>query len=235
MSRRTAPPARLALLEWIGGLGAATAEAVAGREGTSVSSARARLVAAQRDGLLASRRPLAAQPTLYTLTPRGMRAAGHAGLVPCRVSNASALHLIVCAGVAASLERCYPDHRVVGERELRRWEREAGAPLASARLRSGPDGEQVLHRPDLVLWPIDAHAALPVAVEVELAVKAPRRLLAICRAWARCREVAGALYLAAPEAERALVRAIGQADARQEVLVVPLDALPGGASRAGAC
>jgi len=65
-------------------------------------------------------------------------------------------------------------------------------------------------------------------VEVELAVKAPRRLAAICRAWARCREVAGVLSLAAPAAERALLRAIADADASPRVLVVPLDALDPG-------
>src|SRR5207237_5477139 len=118
------------------------------------------------------------------------------GLQPCRVSPANALHLIACAAVAAGLERCYPDHSVMGERELRRQERARGAPLASARVGSGPAGEQPLHRPDLVLWPAAAGGGLPVAVEVELAVKAPRRLAAICRGWARCREVAGVLYLA---------------------------------------
>jgi hypothetical protein len=66
-----------------------------------------------------------------------------------------------------------------------------------------------------------------VAVEVELAVKAPRRLAAICRAWARCREVAGVLYLAAPGAERALARAIADSDAAARVLALPLDALVG--------
>ena len=65
-----------------------------------------------------------------------------------------------------------------------------------------------------------------MAVEVELSVKAPRRLDAICRAWARCREVGGVLYLAAPEAERALLRAVEQADAAARIVVVPLAALP---------
>ena len=145
------------------------------------------------------------------------------------MSNANAQHLIACAGVAAGLERCYPDHHVLGERDLRRRERERGAALASARMGSAPGGEQLLHRPDLVLWPREGDAGLPVAVEVELAVKAPRRLASICRAWARCRDIAGVLYLAAPEAERALVRAIEQTDAAARILVVPLAALPGGA------
>ena len=216
---------RVPMLQWVGGIGAATAEALAHRERTAVGSARARLAAAAREGLLSRQRPLVAQPALYTLTPAGIRASG-LGLQRCRVSAANARHLIVCAGVAAGLERCYPGHRVIGERDLRRHERERGAPLASARL-GGPHGDWPLHRPDLVLMPPAAEPGLPVAVEVELAVKAPRRLAAICRAWARCRAVAGVLYLAAPAAERALARAIEEVDADSRVVVVPLDALAG--------
>ena len=66
---------------------------------------------------------------------------------------------------------------------------------------------------------------LPVAVEVELTIKAPERLAAICRAWARARCVAGVLYLAPPEVERAVQRAIDRAQAHERVVVVPLDAL----------
>ncbi len=82
------------------------------------------------------------------------------------------------------------------------------------------------HRPDLVLWPLSPDGGLPVAVEVELTIKAPERLAAICRAWARTRCVAGVLYLAPPEVERAVIRAIDRAQAHERVLVVPLDALP---------
>jgi hypothetical protein len=216
------------MLEWINGIGAVTAEALAERESASMASARARLSAAKRAGLLGVRRPLAGQPALYTLTRAGARALGGDGLAPCHVSSSNAQHLIVCAHVAAALEHAYPDHLVIGERELRRRERDAGAPLASARLRGrqSPADGPGLHRPDLVLWPTAHGHELPVAVEVELAVKAPERLASICRAWARCREVAGVLYLAAPAAERALGKAIASADASVHVVVVPLDALP---------
>jgi hypothetical protein len=89
-----------------------------------------------------------------------------------------------------------------------------------------PDGGPLLHRPDLVLWPTGTAEELPVAVEVELTVKAPRRLAEICRAWARCRRVAGALYLAAPGVEHALERAIERSRGGERVIVVPLDSLP---------
>lgn len=220
-------PERAAILQWTARIGAVTAEALAHRHGISVASARARLRAVERARLVVRRRPLAGQPALYTVTRAGLRASGLQGLDPCRVSASNALHAIACAGAAAALERCYPDHRVLGERELRAEERQIGAPLASARMDPGICSGHPLHRPDLVLWPRGADAGLPVPVEVELTVKAPQRLANICRAWARCRSVAGVLYLAAPEVEPALRRAIEKADASERVVVVPLDALPG--------
>ena len=134
------------------------------------------------------------------------------------------------------MERRYPGHLVLGERELRRDERERGIPLASARLGIAPNGGPLLHRPDLVLWPEGPEnddrreggrkGGFPIAVEVELTVKAPQRLADICRAWARCRCVAGVLYLAPAEVERALHRATDQVQAGERIAVVSLDALP---------
>jgi hypothetical protein len=211
-------------------MGAVTAEAVALRQRTTVAAARSRLVAAAGDGLLSGRRPLVGQPTLYAITRAGVDAAGLRGLGPCRVSASNALHLIVCARAAVALELSYPDHRLLGERELRRLEAENGAPVASARLPRGPAGTPALHRPDLVLLPANGDRR-PVAVEVELTVKAPRRLAGICSAWARSRDVAGVLYLAPPDVRRALARAIAKAHAGERIVVAPLDALvaPGAA------
>jgi hypothetical protein len=219
-------PERTAILQWVARIGAVTDQALAAHAGTTVASARARLLAAGRAGLLARHRPLTGQPSLYTVTRSGMRAAGLGGLDPCRVSSSNALHLIESARIAAALESCYADYRVLGERELRRDERECGRPLASARLREGLGGGPPLHRPDLVLWPRHSNGELPVAVEVELTIKAPRRLLEICRAWARCRCVVGVLYLAPHEVQRALARAIERAQAEERIAVVPLDTLP---------
>ncbi|HTD08983.1 MAG TPA: hypothetical protein VK680_08845, partial [Solirubrobacteraceae bacterium] len=47
----------------------------------------------------------------------------------------------------------------------------------------------------------------------------------ICRAWARSRCVAGVLYLASPDVERPLARAIAQAQAAERIAAVPLAAL----------
>ena len=213
-------PEQTDLMHWTASLGAITAEALALRMGITLASARGRLSAAVRRGLLAKRRLLVDAPALYTITRAGLRACGAYGIDPCRLSAGGAHHAIVCAEVAAALERCYPDHRLAGERELRRDERDLGRPLASARLAANRP-----HYPDLVLWP-DAPGSLPVAVEVELTIKAPRRLAAICRAWARCSTVSGVLYLAPGHVERALERAIEKVHAQDRVVVLPLRVLP---------
>ncbi len=235
MVRQGPTPARQRgfLLSWTASIGAVTAEALADLQRGTLASARSRLTAAVRAGRLRRHRPLAGHPSLYTITRAGLRSGGLRGLEPCRVSAANAMHLITCARVAALLAGAYPDHRVAGERELRRDERDFGASLASARLGTQSPGRSPLHRPDLVLWPgalgASGHACgdsrtrhRPVAVEVELTVKAHDRLTEICRAWARCRDVAGVIYVAAPETERALARAIAEADAEERVVVVPL-------------
>lgn len=234
--RRTPAPAlteqRLSMIRWTAGLGAVTATALSHRERISLPAARGRLQAAVAAGLLSSERPLHRAPALYAITPAGRRAAG-TRLERCRITPGNASHLIACAEAAAGLERCYPQHAVGGERELRCRERDHGARLASAMLGRGPHGAPLLHRPDLVLWPReDLPGELPLAVEVELTVKAPRRLEAICRAWARCDLVAGVLYLAAPQVERPLQRAIERTRAGSRVLAVPLSCVPGPAGDA---
>jgi|SRR6185437_3412109 len=226
MRQSVRPPTReqIDILCWAASLGAVTAEALALRLDITLASARARLSAARRHGLIAKERPLIDTPALFTVTRAGLRACGAHGIDPCRVSAGGAEHLSVCAMAAAALERCYPDHRLIGERELRRDERDLGHPLASAVLDfAGADASRK-HHPDLVLLPNDA-GCLPVAVEVELTVKAPRRLAHICRAWARCSSVAGVLYLAPGRVERALERAIDQARASEQIVVVPLEGL----------
>jgi len=212
------------ILRWTAGLGAVTVDAVARHAGWTSASARARLAAAERAGLIKRHRLLADAPALYTATRAGLRASGERGLEPCRVSVGGAPHAIACASAATVLERVYPDHSIMGERELRLREREAGRALASADLGRGA-GNAVLHRPDLVLWPRHPLAGLPVAVEVELTVKAPQRLVEICRAWARCRCTAGTIYLAAEHVQRPLARAIETARGEACIAVLGLDAL----------
>jgi hypothetical protein len=221
-------PQQVEIVRWTASLGAVTAEALARRLDVSLASARARLLAAQRRELLSRECPLSGQPTLFAATRTGLRLCEVRGIQACKVKASSAHHLIMCAAVAAALERCYPGHRVTGERELRRDERELGRPLASARLGGAHTTDSGSHRPDLVLWPNARYGGLlPVAVEVELTIKGSRRLTDICRAWARCRLVAGVLYLASEEVERPLSRAIAEARASEQVVALPLGSLSG--------
>lgn len=229
MSGRTAvvPPApslaRADLIQWVAGLGAVTAEALARREGISVSSARGRLVAAVRAGQLTRHRLLTDDPALYVLTRGGIRVLGLVGFEPARVSAANAKHMVACAYAAAVLEDLYPALEVIGEPGLRRAERLAGDQLASVSLGKRGGIAARTHRPDLVLVPRLSHQGQPVAVEVELTVKAPRRLEAICRAWARARHLEGVLYLVAPDVREALKRAIDKARASEQIAIVPLE------------
>jgi hypothetical protein len=130
--------------------------------------------------------------------------------------------MIVCAWVAAALEHHYPHAMVIGEPALRLRERSSGAPFASAVLAWDGARGKLLHRPDLVLVP-RGEERLPVAIEVELTVKAPRRLTEICRAWARSRHVEGVVYMAPPTVRRAVERAVAAAQAEASVVVTPLD------------
>jgi len=223
------PEATAEMIGWVAGLGAATAEAYASARGLEVASARARLSLAERRGLLAAWRPLRGQPALYTATRAGLRAAGVPGLEPARVSPGGARHAILCSLVAAALIRRYPDDRVIGEAELRREERRAGVTLASVRAQRPPAPG---HRPDLALLPNGGGRA--IAVEVELTVKSPRRLAAICLAWARSRHVGGVLYLAAEEVRPALGRAIEEARAGGRISVSALETLETAGQRTGA-
>ncbi|HEX5308615.1 MAG TPA: hypothetical protein VFW38_05990 [Solirubrobacteraceae bacterium] len=218
---------RRELLRWTASLGAITADALALRRGISQASARGRLAAACRRGQLTRSQPLNGRPALFTLTVKGAHSIGLIGLRRCQVADATAGHSIECAWVAAALERCYPDRRVLGERELRLIERDRGRALASARLFGACAESDRVHRPDLVLVSAD-RTMRPVAVEVELSVKAPRRLREICRAWRRCREVAGVIYLVNSLTRAPVSRAVRDAGAQERIAVLTLDLLRGG-------
>jgi hypothetical protein len=215
----------LKLVQWTARIGAVTAEALAHLEGATLASARGRLGTATRRGLLERQRLVTDRPSLYTVTRSGLRAARLAGADPIRLSTANFAHTLVCANVAAALQRTYPDHTVVGEHELRREERQLGRPVASAQLTRIGASSPVLHRPDLVMWAGFSPSDAPVAIEVELTVKSPQRLVRICRAWARSRAVAGVVYLAAPAVERALGRAVEVAQAGERIAILPLGAV----------
>jgi hypothetical protein len=211
------------IVDWIGRLGAAGASDVAAHLGLELAEARARLGACTRAGQLRAARLLHGEPALYVATRAGLRSVGLESLAPCRVSTTGFAHLSACGRLAVALERAHPDARLASERELRLAERRAGRPIASAEVGLGRDGEPALHRPDLVLF--GPHG--PVAIEVELTIKSPRRLRQIVRGWGRCRLVQGVVYHATPGAARAVRRAVDALCASDRVTVVELEPVGG--------
>jgi len=219
--------AREELIRWADETGPLSARALAILQDVTFASARARLAAAERSGLMRSARPLAGAGRLYVPTREGLRGCGLGGGGQPVPGPAIANHAQACAVVAARLQRSYPLGRVLGETGLRRLERAYGRPVASAALTHGALGRAAVHRPDLVLWTDACPAGLPVAIEVELTVKGAVRLRAICRAWARTEGVAGVLYLVSAQTAGPVGRALQHASARGRVSLLAIDALEG--------
>jgi hypothetical protein len=207
-----------AILDWLARIGPGTQDELAAASGLSGRATRTRLAATDTARLTRSCRLLHASPELHVITRRGLRVAGRPELEPTAISAAGFAHLVAVARVAGALEAA--GHRVGGERELRAFERAEGRALASAEVGMALNGGIALHRPDLVLWGAEA---LPIAIEVELTVKAPERLAAIVRGWARSRITSGVLYYATPSAARALARAVRSEFADGRVVALGLD------------
>ena len=154
------------------------------------------------DGLVRASRILHGEPALYVLTRRGLRAAGRARARPGRRSG-------------RPMRRTSPRWRASPSRWRGRGTVDGRARAAGVRARSGAaagerGGRIAARRVGCAAPPRPRLLGdgLPVAIEVELTVKAPERLRAIVRGWARSRVVAGVVYYAAPAAMRAVERAI---------------------------
>lgn len=65
------------------------------------------------------------------------------------------------------------------------------------------------------------------AIEVELSIKAPRRLQTICRGYARARHVSHVYYPAPAPARRAVTRAVAEVRAENRIAVLALDDIAG--------
>jgi hypothetical protein len=208
------------VVSWIAGLGAAGAEHVMTRFGMGRSWAYARLSSLVAGGLLEQRTLLYRQPGLYIATREGLRWCGLERLGVFRVGPGGFRHAREVARVAAFLQSRRPDWRMFSDRELRVLEAEDGRLVGSAKLGELPGGRAALHHPDLVLVSPSGWVA---AVEVELSIKAPRRLAAICRAWARARHIDAVVYLAEGATARAVERAVREVRAEDRIRIVALD------------
>ena len=208
------------IVEWIGRVGAAGAEHVMGRCGMGRSWAYARLSRLVKDGLLEQSRLLYGQPGLYLASADGLRWQGLRRLGVYRVSPGGFQHAQEVAAAAVGLHLELPGWEQLSEREIRVRESDQDELIASAKLGELPGGRPALHRPDLALVSPEGKV---IAVEVELSVKAPRRLAGICKGWARARHISGVYYLAPPAVARAVKRAIAETRAEDHVVVLPID------------
>ena len=158
-----------AILSWLAAIGAGSAGELAATCGLSLRATRGRLRAMEEAGLSRSHRVLHGEPALHTLTRAGLRG----GTPGARSGRGERVDFRPSAHGGA---------RRRGARRARTprwwrartwaWERAEGRPVASAEVGLARDGRVALHRPDLVCWGGDA----PIAIEVELTVKAPARL-----------------------------------------------------------
>jgi hypothetical protein len=169
------------LIAWITRYGAVTPEALAEREQVSEALANERLDEAVQRGLLKRESVLTGYSALYTVTSDGRNLARRyadvgeyaypKGLRTPVVSIKEVRHTIACAGVRAALEYRYPDHRVTGELELCRDERQQKRRLATVEVRG--TGRRRSHCPDLVIWPPVTPDTPPVSPDTPDARCAP--------------------------------------------------------------
>jgi hypothetical protein len=208
------------IVSWIGRVGGAGAEHVMARFGMGRSWAYRRLSRLVRDRLLEHVMLLHRVPGLYVASREGLRWRGLERLGFFRVSPGGFAHASEVARVAAIVEPGLPCWRVLSDRELRVIEADDGRETGSVKVGELPGGGALLHRPDLALVSPTGKA---IAVEVELSVKARRRLQAICRGYARARHLDRVYYLATPAAGRAVERAVADVRAQDRITVLALD------------
>jgi hypothetical protein len=213
-----------AIVDWLGRIGAASAEHVMVRFGMGRSWAYARLSRLVRDGLLEQKQLLYRRPGLYVATAEGLRWTCNERLGACRFGPGGFQHAWELAAAAVALHGALPDYKQLSDREIRVGESERPELIASASLGELPGGRPALHRPDLALISLDDRV---LAIEVELSIKAPRRLQAICRAYARARHVDHVFYLATSPTQRAVSRAVAEVRAADRITVLALDDIAG--------
>jgi hypothetical protein len=185
------------VLEFVARFGVVPRRAVAIWAGTARAVTAARERRLREAGLIEVRPGFGDSGRIVICKRAGLRAACREELPAPTPSPASLVHSAASAHVAAQLER--QGHRVLSEREIAATERAEGKRIYSAQYR------ERFHRPDLVL--LDDP---PVAIEVELTAKSPRRLQGILRAWrgTLARNQFGLIrYLCAPRAFGAVERA----------------------------
>lgn len=186
-----------ALVGFAGLLGAVSVEQVMVAFGVGRTAAYRRVAACIDQGLLERLALLREEPSLLRATRAGLRYAG-LDMRVAAISPGTVDHWLRSTSTALLLGDLLGFDRLLTERELRHREQADARPLYSAKVGELPSGAPRLHRPDLAITGFER----PVAVEVELTPKAPRRLEALLRAWRRAGWVEGVLYLCEPGVTR---------------------------------
>jgi hypothetical protein len=153
---------------------------------------------------------------LLRATREGQRYVGLGALPLALVRPGGAVHGLCCAELALRLEGedMKEDALLLTERELSFAERVEGRPIAGARIDA--HGREGMHRPDLAI----VSSREVIAVEVELSIKAPRRLASIMRAWRRAENVDRVEYrCGSAGVRRAVERAVAATYAEQKVRI----------------
>ena len=203
------------LVRFIGRHGIVSIEHVMAALSVGRTAAYRRVAACIERGLLERLDLLRDEPSLLRATRAGLRYAG-LGLRVAIVSPGAVEHWLRCASVAQLLGNHFGHDRVLSERELIFVEQLAQRPFASAVMGRLPNGKPRLHRPDLVVLDDER----PIAVEVELTPKAPRRLAAIVCAWREAHWVSEVHYLCAPgPTRRAVERTVARAGAGGRIAI----------------
>lgn len=202
------------LVGFVGVHGAVAIEHVMAGLGVGRSAAYARVSGCIEAGLLEAL-SLRGAPRTLRATRRGLRYAG-LGLGVAVVSPSSVDHWLRCASMALLLAEEFDADRILTERQLALIERIEERAIFSAKVGELPAGTPRLHRPDLAILRDGA----PIAVEVELTPKAPRRLERLIRACRRANWVCEVhYYCEAGATRRAVERAIAKAHAGERIRV----------------
>ncbi len=201
------------LMRYVGRHGVVAIEHVMAAMGVGRTATYNRVAVCIEAGLLERLDLLRSEPRLLRATRDGLRYAG-LGLPVAVPSPGSADHWLRCATTAQLLGEEFGVERIITERELVLAEQIEEAPIASAKVGEWLDGSPRLHRPDLAILADQG----PIAIEVELSAKSPRRLKTVIKAWRRASWVGEVRYYCEPGAtRRAVERAVREMRAEERV------------------
>jgi hypothetical protein len=202
------------LLRFVARHGIVCVDQVRRELGVGRTAAYRRVGACIEAGLLERIDLLREEPSLLRATRQGLRYVGLGGLRVAEISPGAVEH---CTSTAQRLGESFGHERMRTERELVLAEQIADRPLVSAVMGRLPNRKPRLHRPDLVLLTDEG----PIAIEVELTPKAPRRLEAILRAWRGNPRIWAVHYYCAPgQTRRAVERAAAKVRIGEKIVIV---------------